>query len=726
MPFIPPDNVQRSAIRQQGEAVIPADFGEYAGAAAEAFLYNDRSISRPLNMAKEYRQVLDAYRDVTGRSFQYHGKRPGGRGGRIDVEDVIPHGEESIAAFWARMSEEMDRNPALADALGAHSHNDVMQRVYQQAQQLEAQRDDVAARATGLAALGGIAGEISAVVTDPPIAASMVLAAPAASGIMSGMLIEAGIAGGSEALVQPIVQGFRAEAGLEAGFGKGVENVLTAATAGAGLYGAFRVAGLGAEQLAELIRGRSRVNDMTEGELNIADMTDEEKVAALEVEKAALVEASQPIGRPTPEDEAAHQRRLEEARLALVQGRAVRVSADAQTLDLGMETISIRGLAQRVKTLESVGLDLDEMLPNLGDALELANGELDVVIARSRVDGVVRELRTAVKEERPVLEAVREAEERLIDVTRRRQQAIEERARFQQQVGAIIREEGLAGMSPSTRARFDELEQELANLPPEASARERADIQRDLGRLLRAGFQRNQQGLVSEERALAALDEADRQRVRTLERRAEKTTDAASRQGFLADRRRLLDKGRKRVEREGQVRAGEAGARDAEIKRLTAVERELEAEYTEALKARERAGEALLEARRRREAAAGAFNERIGAALSDSELKRLNTEWLVEGRVHGDPPDGQVRRVQDAEEDLGRLIEEQQGEAAPRIAEARMQELSDDAVAALPEQALIETADGRAITPAQAVREIDEERAFLEEFKRCFANANAS
>lgn len=673
MPFIPPDSSNHSFVRQQGKAVIPADFGEYAGAAAEAFLYNDRSISRPLNMAREYRQVLDAYRNVTGRSFQYHGRRPGGRGGRTDVIDVIPHGEESIASFWDRMAEEMNRSPELAEALGARSHNDIMQRVYAEAQRLEAQREDVGARASGLAALGGVAGEISAVVTDPPIAASMLLAAPLGSSILGGMLIEAGIAGGSEALVQPIVQSFRGEAGLEAGFGKGVENVLTAATAGAGLYGAFRVAGMGAAELAKLVRGDRNTENATRGTLDISEMTDEQRAAALEVEKAAAIETSQPIGMPTPEDEAAHLRRIEEARLALVQGRAVRARADDQTLDLGMETISLNGLAKRLRSLEAVGLDLDEMLPNLGRVLDATNNGLEAVIARSRVDGVVRELRSAVVEERPVLEAVRDAETRLADVLERQQ------ANQTAQIRALMTEE-----------------------------------------------QPVPQGLIGQDEAIGALDAADRAQVAQLGRQIETAGNEAVSRQARAQRGRLLDKGRKRVERQRQRMAEANAAREAEIRRLQDEEDALEAERVAAMNAREEAGEALLAARRRREQAAGQFNERIGAALSDAELRRLNTEHLVEGKIHGDPPDGQVRRAQEAEEDYARLIEEQQGEAEPRISEARQQELSDEAVAALPEGARIETEDGRAITPEQAVREIDEERAFIEEFKRCFANANAS
>jgi hypothetical protein len=320
-----------------------------------------------------------------------------------------------------------------------------------------------------------------------------------------------------------------------------------------------------------------------------------------------------------------------------------------------------------------VGLDLDEMLPNLGRVLESTNNGLEAVIARSRVDGVVRELRTAVAEERPVLEAVREAETRLADVLERQQ------------------------------------------------ANQTAQI-----RALMAEDQQIPRGLISQDEAIGALDAADRARVAQLGRQIETAGNEAVSRQARASRGRLLDKGRKRVERQRERMAEANAAREAEIRRLQAEEDALEAERVEAMKARESAGEALLEARRRREAAAGAFNERIGSALSDAELRRLNTEWMVEGQARGEPPDGQVRRAQDAEEDYQRLIEEQQGEAVTRIREARMQELSDEAIAELPEGARIETVDGRAITPEQAAREIDEERAFIEEFKRCFANANAS
>jgi hypothetical protein len=723
MPFIPPDSVNRSAVQVQGKAVIPADFGEYAGAAAEAFLYNDRSISRPMNMAEEYRKVLASYRETTGRDFEYMGKRPGGRGARTNVANVIPQGDEDIASFWSRMDEELAANPDLANVLGARSHQDIMQTVFKRAQMLEAQRDDFAARASGLASLGGIAGEISAVVTDPVIAASMLLAAPAATGVLSGAIIEAGIAGGAEAIVQPAIQKFRAEAGLEAGFGKGIENVAVAATAAAGFYGAFRVGGMGYSALVKGIRGDPEAG--IRGTLNYADMTPEERTAMLELEKAALVDDSQPYGRPHPEDLAAHQRRLEEARMALVQGRAVKVRADDATLDLGMETISIRKLAARVRTLESVGLDLEEMVPNLSAFLDLANDQLDIVIARERVDGVVTALRTAVKEERPFLEAVQQAEEALADVTARRSAATAERAKFGDEVRAIIREEGLAGMNPSMRATFDRLEKEYADLPPEASAAERRDLEREMGRLVKAGWQKTQFGLVSEERALAALDDADRAMVKQLEQKAKKTTNQGSAQGFLLDRQRLLDKGRMRVSRAGEARAGEAGRRDAEIQRLTEIEQALNAEYTAALRKREEAGEALLAARRQREEAAGLFNERIGSALSQQELRRVNDDWMVSGQVFGDRPPGAVARTDAAEAEYTDLIARQSGEAARRIEDAQIENLTPEAANALGDLNVIETPDGRMVSAEQAVRELEEERAFLDEFKRCFANANA-
>lgn len=666
MAFIPPDRVSHSFVRSQGEAVLPADFGEYAGAAAAAFLYNDRSISRPMNMASEYRSVMDAYKRVTGKAFTYTGRN--GRGRQAQVTDAVPMSGDSYASFWDQMQIEMEANPELAEQLGATRHYDIMQRVYTQAKQLEAQRNDFASRASGMAALGGIAGEIAAVVTDPVIAASMVLAAPVSSGILSGMIIEAGIAGGAEALVQPIVQRFRGEAGLEAGFGKGVENVLTAATAGGAFYGAFRVAGAGANQLVEYVRG----NGQTRGAIDPDEMTDRQRAALLELEKAAELERRQPIGRPTPEDHAAHIRRVEEARLALVQGRAVNVGVEAHTLDLGMETISLNTLAKRMRSLETVGLDLEEIAPNLGKFLDRTNNGLEAIIARDRVDGVVRELRQATAEMRPVLEAVQASETRLADVLDR--------------------------LSANTDAQI------------------RAAMQ---------GRQQVPEGLIDYQTARGALDEADRLRADQLRQDQQTATSEALRRSARVQEQRLLDKGRKRVQRERErMRQANAGL-DAEIQRLEAEAAELEAERALAVAERDAAGEALLAARRRQQEATGQFNERIASALSNEELKRLNKEHLLRGGVHGELPPGQARRAANANAELARLTEEQSGMAPARIMESRMAELEDAAVARLPDEAVIETADGRFVSPRDAVREMQEELEFLEELKRCQANANS-
>lgn len=640
MAFIPPERNRASSLRVQGPAVIPADFGEYAGASAAAFLYNDRSISRPLNIAREYKAILDNYREVAGQDFKYRGSMPAGRGPTDAIVSGIPTSDDDYAGFWQAMEEAVQKNPALAEVLPARSHEDVLQRVYRESQRLEAQRDDYAQRATGWAALGGAAGEIAAVVTDPPIALSMLLGAPAATGVMRGMLVEAGVAAAAETAVQPAIQRFREEAGVRAGFDEAVRNVLTAATAGAGFYGAFRVAGAGFRQLAD--RAAQAKAPST--------MTPEERTAWLELRKAAAVEESNPLGRPDPAAMEQHQALMERALMDLKEGRAVRASVDDQ-LQLGVETISLAGLKQRMRSLETVGFDLDDIVPNLRRFLDMSNEGLELHIARERVDGVVKALRTATAAERPAMEAVQAAEEAMADVLER--------------------------MSRNTT---DQIALQL----------------------------RRQQG---REGALQMMDRSARTRLREIEQQLKATPRSDRRDQLNAERRRIVDTARKRLDREEE--------------RLLREAEELDAQRFAAEVQRKDAGNRLLEVTRAKEEAQRTFNERIGQALSRQELRRLEQERVLEGRYEGARAPGAASRTADAEGRLARLTEAQTGEAAATIEQGQldtMRALADE----LGDDVEVELADGTRVSAREAIDDLDEQQTFIDQLKACFANADTT
>lgn len=114
--------------------------------------------------------------------------------------------------------------------------------------------EDTARRAGFFGDVGQIAGSMAGISTDPPILLSMFAGAPAATGILRGMLIEAGIAGGAEIGVQPFVQEFRAEAGLPAGLSQAATNVALAAAGGGIFRGALHGASFGARRLTRLSR----------------------------------------------------------------------------------------------------------------------------------------------------------------------------------------------------------------------------------------------------------------------------------------------------------------------------------------------------------------------------------------------------------------------------------------------------------------------------------------
>lgn len=128
-----------------------------------------------------------------------------------------------------------------------------------QAAQLESQSQDVSSRATLSGMAGSFVGTAGASLSQPEVFVTLPVGAPVRAGLLSKVLIEAGIGATSEAILQPGVQAQRDEMGLESGLGKALENIAMAgggAGALTGVMGAMRLVARGGVNAFEKMVGR--------------------------------------------------------------------------------------------------------------------------------------------------------------------------------------------------------------------------------------------------------------------------------------------------------------------------------------------------------------------------------------------------------------------------------------------------------------------------------------
>lgn len=158
--------------------------------------------------------------------------------------------------------------------------------------------------------VSGFAGELTGFMNDPVILATFLLGWPsiAERTTLQAMarvgLTESLIAGGSEAVIQPIVQEFRKELGFEdAGFKAGLRNIVFATGAG-GIFGAG-LAGLskGGQKVLERLRvingGDSRA--LAKELLDQINPTEEEIALARQLNKDADLTEDNPLWKPEEE-----------------------------------------------------------------------------------------------------------------------------------------------------------------------------------------------------------------------------------------------------------------------------------------------------------------------------------------------------------------------------------------------------------------------------------------
>ena len=175
-------------------------------------------------------------------------------------------------------------------------------------------RAEVARREIGFGAnAGAFLGTAGAIMTDPPVFASMFFGAPWATSLLRAAVIEAGAAGAGETLAQIGIQTGRRQFGEEADIGEAVTSVAIAA-AGAGVLAPV-VRG-GAAGVRALLKRGERL-PVRAGSLA--------KAAERFLRRQVELEDASPFN-AAPAARAEHAARLTEAQVALREGRPARMA----------------------------------------------------------------------------------------------------------------------------------------------------------------------------------------------------------------------------------------------------------------------------------------------------------------------------------------------------------------------------------------------------------------
>jgi len=150
--------------------------------------------------------------------------------------------QELETRIWSEIEARRAADPsALAEM--PKSRQALRDQIYQTAVAADRKAQDVGGRADFMGQVGQFVGTAGAIMTDPPVAVSMMMGVGAAAGIARTMVIEGLIGAGSEALVQPDVQAYRKKLGLDAGADQAMEAIGTAGLASAVLGGVIKGTG---------------------------------------------------------------------------------------------------------------------------------------------------------------------------------------------------------------------------------------------------------------------------------------------------------------------------------------------------------------------------------------------------------------------------------------------------------------------------------------------------
>lgn len=242
---------------------IPSSFGENFEAVQRDVLVNSMSTSADMLLSDAYDNYIETIEAQTGKRLENPWTNPHAFASPDELERSKQQAAKGFMAPGNRLSrsEAETRFFGQARELKAQHPTAVFdlrspEIVREQIGVLRADVRSEAARVTGRADFGGtlgtFAGGAAMASVDPPVLASMLLAAPAAAGVLRTALFEAGIGGISEAAVQSIVQEQREQFGETADFAEAMRAALFATFGGALFGGALRAGQRALERLSEL------------------------------------------------------------------------------------------------------------------------------------------------------------------------------------------------------------------------------------------------------------------------------------------------------------------------------------------------------------------------------------------------------------------------------------------------------------------------------------------
>lgn len=260
-------------LRIAGENPAPAPptgFVENAFAAFDQASLVDLTISRELALHEAYDAYLDEIQQQTGELFEN------------------PLVAESLEGVSRETTERRLFEQVTALGLQALTPEQIRARADDISRAAEMRAIDITGRATTAGRFGALAGGIVGALRDPPLAASLLLGAPASFGILRTAATEAAIGAGVEAALQPIVQTERLRLGLEGGFDQAVRNVVFAAAGGAIFGAGFRAAQRLTPAAAGAVR---RIRNQIAGE----DAPPIQRDAAALQDRLADAEATNPL-----------------------------------------------------------------------------------------------------------------------------------------------------------------------------------------------------------------------------------------------------------------------------------------------------------------------------------------------------------------------------------------------------------------------------------------------
>lgn len=226
------------ALGQEATVKPPTGFTENVVSSWQDFRLNNTTGSRDMRIKDAYAERAKILETLTSEKFDNPYDLAPEYAYAVDGQDEA----ERLAKYEQRVDAVRNRLPP-EERAKITSRLSIEDMIDKESQAAEREQQDVASRATIGGVAGSIVGSAGASMTEPLNILTLPVGAPLRAGLLSRIAIEAGLAAGTETLLQPGVQGMRDELGLESGIGQAAENVGMAA-AGAGALTAG-IAGVG-------------------------------------------------------------------------------------------------------------------------------------------------------------------------------------------------------------------------------------------------------------------------------------------------------------------------------------------------------------------------------------------------------------------------------------------------------------------------------------------------